>query len=75
MASAGRFLILAGLCFVGLGGLLVLLAQLGLPLGRLPGDINVRGERLSFHFPLITCLILSVILTLAINLVVALLRR
>ena len=33
-------------------------------LGRLPGDIVVRGERTTFYFPLATCLVLSVVLSL-----------
>lgn len=38
-----------------------------LPLGRLPGDINITGERGSFHFPWVTCLIISIVLTLLLN--------
>ncbi len=51
-------------------GILILLLGLfwpvakELPLGKLPGDINVKGERYSFYFPIVTCLIISFILTL-----------
>jgi len=51
-------------------GILILLVGLfwpvakELPLGKLPGDINVKGERYSFYFPIVTCLIISFILTL-----------
>ena len=37
-------------------------------IGRLPGDFNVYGKGWSFHFPFVTCLILSVILTIILNL-------
>ncbi len=50
-------------------GLLMLGAEkLGLPLGRLPGDIHAEGKNWSFSFPIITCLILSIILTIIVNL-------
>jgi len=60
--SVGKVLILVGIVFVVIGGLWQLGARLGL--GRLPGDIVVRGERFMFYFPLATCLVLSVVLTL-----------
>jgi hypothetical protein len=54
---AGAFILILGVC--------VLLAEkLGLPLGRLPGDIAWKGRRSSVYFPLATCLLLSVILSL-----------
>jgi mannose/fructose/N-acetylgalactosamine-specific phosphotransferase system component IIC len=37
-----------------------------LPLGRLPGDIHVVREGFSFHFPIVTCLVVSVLLSLLI---------
>jgi hypothetical protein len=55
---------------IGLGGLLVLagLVWLVLPsipwLGRLPGDVAIERERVRFYFPIVTCLLLSVVLTL-----------
>jgi hypothetical protein len=56
----GRALVLLGLGIAGLG----LLIMLGLPLGRLPGDIYVRRGNFSFYFPLATSIILSIVLTL-----------
>jgi len=55
----GRFLILAGLLIAGAG----LLMTLGLPLGRLPGDITVRRGNFSFYFPLATSILVSLVLT------------
>ena len=55
-----RTLIIAGLVLVGVG----LLIKLGLPIGRLPGDIYVKRDGFSFYFPLTTSIILSIVLTL-----------
>ena len=55
-----RLLILGGVVLIVLG---VLMAW-GLPLGRLPGDISVKRGNFSFHFPIVTSIILSVVLTL-----------
>ena len=58
--DVGRLLIIVGLLIVA-GGVLI---KLGVPLGRLPGDIVVRGERSSFYFPIVTCVVVSAVLTL-----------
>ena len=49
--------------------------SLGLPLGRLPGDIRMRGEGWSFSFPVVTCFIVSVVLTVLLNLAAWFWRR
>ena len=64
----GRILILAGLSLMVLGAVFTLAQKLPLPLGRLPGDILVQRGRFTFYFPIVTCLVLSVLLTLALNL-------
>jgi len=56
----GRLLITLGIVLVLVG----LLLNLGLPIGRLPGDISVRRGNVSFYFPLTTSIIASIILTL-----------
>jgi hypothetical protein len=56
----GRALIIIGLVLVGVG----LLMKLGLPIGRLPGDIVIRRGSGTFYFPIVTCLIVSVVLSL-----------
>lgn len=60
--STGRLLMLTGIALLIVGGLWMLGERVGL--GRLPGDIVVRGERSTFYFPLATCLVLSVVLSL-----------
>jgi hypothetical protein len=57
-----RFLIMLGAVLVVAGLAWPWLAKLGL--GRLPGDIHIEREGFSFHFPLMTCLVLSAVLTL-----------
>ena len=64
MPGLGRLLILAGVVLV-IAGVLVLFAdRLPVRLGRLPGDIVWRGKNTTFFFPLVTCLLLSALLTI-----------
>ena len=49
---------------MSLGLLLILAGKINLPIGRLPGDIVLRGKNTTFYFPLMTSIVLSVILTL-----------
>ena len=59
----GKYLVVAGLLLAAVGALLWSGFRKGW-LGRLPGDINYSKDDFSFHFPIVTCLILSAILTL-----------
>jgi hypothetical protein len=63
----GRVLVVAGLLLVAAG----VLIQLGLPLGRLPGDIVIRRGSGTFYFPIVTCVLVSLVLSI----VAALMRR
>lgn len=58
-----RFLIIAGITLLVIGLLWPWLSKLG-P-GRLPGDVVVRREGLSFYFPIVTCILLSAVASLA----------
>jgi hypothetical protein len=60
----GRMLILAGLALLVLGVIVTLLAKSPIPFGRLPGDIRIQGKNGSFYFPIVTCLLLSAVLSL-----------
>ena len=60
----GKLLILAGVGLVVLGLIVIGVGKLGLPFGRLPGDIVWRGKNTTFYFPLATCILLSVVLSL-----------
>jgi hypothetical protein len=61
----GRTLILIGIVLIVLGVLVTLGEKLPIRLGRLPGDIVWRGKNTTFYFPLVTSLLLSALLTLA----------
>jgi hypothetical protein len=60
----GRWLILIGLVCVAAGVVVMLGERFGIKLGSLPGDIVIRRKSGSFYFPVVTCLIVSVLLTL-----------
>ena len=60
-------LVVVGLLVAAIGAGMLLLPQLPW-LGRLPGDIHIERESFSFHFPLVTCLVVSAVLTLLLNL-------
>jgi hypothetical protein len=64
MGEVGKILIFLGALLVGVGLLLVLGGKLHLPLGRLPGDLVYRGKNTTFYFPIVTCIVLSVVLSI-----------
>jgi hypothetical protein len=57
-----RFLIVLGLAILVVGLLWPFLSRIGL--GRLPGDIVIERENMTFYFPLMTCLLLSIVFSL-----------
>jgi hypothetical protein len=64
MEDVGRVLIGAGLVLVCLGVVVLFLERLHIGLGRLPGDIVMRWKGGTFYFPVITCILLSLLATL-----------
>jgi hypothetical protein len=62
----GRMLISLGIFLVVLGVLFTIGDKLPLRLGRLPGDIYLRGKHGAFYFPIVTCLLVSVVLSVVI---------
>lgn len=62
----GRVLLAIGLVLVVIGGLAAL--GIRLPIGRLPGDIAIEGERGGIYIPITTMIVASVLLTLLFNL-------
>ena len=70
MAPLAKSLILFGLAIAALGAIMWLLS--GVPfIGRLPGDIYVRRGNLTFYFPVVTCIVISIV----VSLLFALMRR
>ena len=60
----GRLLLVCGVALALVGGFLFFGGRLPCKLGRLPGDIAYKGKNGSFYFPIVTCILLSVVLTL-----------
>jgi hypothetical protein len=69
MAEMGRMLVVLGVALVVIGGVVMLLGRTGLPLGRLPGDIVYRGKNTTFYFPLASCVLISVVLSIVLFLI------
>ena len=70
----GKFIALAGVALLVLGGLIWLMGKVPF-FGNLPGDIRSQRGNMSCFFPLTTMILLSVLLTLVLNIVVRLLRK
>lgn len=67
MNEMGKVLVVLGLVLVAVGA--VLWSGVGRGwFGRLPGDIHIERDNFSFHFPIVTCLILSLVLTVILRL-------
>ncbi len=64
LREVGKLLLFLGVLLAAAGAVLVLGARLPFRLGRLPGDIVYRGRSTAFYFPIVTCLVLSLVLTL-----------
>jgi len=73
--TIGKWIVLIGLGVAALGVLVWLGGRLGLPLGRLPGDIRLERGPVAAYFPCATSIIISLALTLLLNLVVRLFNR
>ena len=65
IAEIGRFLLVAGVAVTAVGIVFILFDKL--PIGQLPGDIEFGSGRFRVFFPLSTCILVSVVLTLVIN--------
>jgi hypothetical protein len=63
LRDLGRVLLILGALIAIVGALLYFGARLPFRLGRLPGDIIHRGEHTTFYFPIVSCLVISVVLS------------
>lgn len=63
-----KFLILAGAVLL-LAGIVVMLVPKIPWIGRLPGDIDFKGKNFRIYFPIVTCIILSILFTVLLNLI------
>ena len=74
MTDVGRLLIILGFIIVALGIVILLAGRLPF-IGHLPGDILVRRGGGAFYFPIVTCLLLSIALTVVLNVLTLIFRR
>ena len=75
MESIARYLILGGIVLILIGGGVYLAAKFGIPLGRLPGDIRIEGQNGSFYFPITSSILVSILLTIILNLIIRFWRK
>jgi uncharacterized protein YybS (DUF2232 family) len=64
MQEVGKFILIIGLVLVAVGALLCRFPSLFGWVGRLPGDVSIQKGNFSFYFPIVTCILISVIVTL-----------
>jgi len=62
----GKWLIIVGLIIVAIGLLFTIPNKIHF-FGKMPGDISYHGKKLSFYFPIVTCIILSILITIIFN--------
>jgi hypothetical protein len=74
LSEMGKWLVLAGVGVALLGGLIWLLGRVPF-LGRLPGDINIQVGGISCFAPIVTMILLSVILTIVLNVLLRLFQK
>ena len=64
----GKWIVLFGVVLILVGAAVWLVERLGLPLGHLPGDLRIRGEGWPFSVPIVTCIVVSLVLTVLLSL-------
>jgi Protein of unknown function (DUF2905) len=69
LRELGKTLLVIGILLVAVGALLAFGGRLPFRLGRLPGDIAYQGRHSSFYFPIVTCIIVSLALTLLFSII------
>ena len=75
METIARYLMLGGIIIFLIGGGIFLASKFGIPLGRLPGDIRIEGENGGFYFPLTSSILVSVVLSILLNVITRLLKK
>jgi hypothetical protein len=75
METFARYLMFGGILLFLIGGGVYLASKFGIPLGRLPGDIRIEGENGSFYFPITSSILVSVVLTIVLNLISRFLQK
>ena len=70
MENIARFLIIGGIVLILIGGGVFLASKIGIPFGRLPGDIRIERGNGLFYFPIVTSCVLSILLTVILNVII-----
>ena len=75
MENLARFLVIGGIILILVGGGVYLAAKFGIPFGRLPGDIRIERGSGAFYFPIVTSCLLSILLTIILNVIIRFFNR
>jgi hypothetical protein len=75
MENLARFLVIGGIILILVGGGVYLAAKFGIPFGRLPGDIRIERGSGAFYFPVVTSCLLSILLTIILNVIIRFLNK
>lgn len=75
LSQLARVLAVLGLIFLVIAGGLYLLSRLNVPIGKMPGDIQISRGNLTCVIPLVSGLLISTILTILLNLLIRLIRK
>jgi hypothetical protein len=70
-----RWIIIAGIVLIIVGVLIAIASRFGIPLGRLPGDIFIQGKNASCIMPIASMLVLSLLLTIILNILIRFFNR
>ena len=71
----GKWILIFGVVLIVVGAVIWLIESLGLPLGHLPGDIQLRAKGWFFSFPIVTSIVVSIVLTVLLNVLLWFFRR
>ena len=75
MENIARFLVIGGIVLILISGGVYLAAKFGIPFGKLPGDIRIEGKYGVFYFPVVSSILISILLTVILNLIARFLNK
>ena len=75
MENIARWLVIGGIVLILIGGGVYLASRFGIPIGRLPGDIRIERGNGFFYFPIVTSCVLSILLTIILNVIIRFLNK
>lgn len=75
MENFARWLVIGGILMILIGGCVFLAARVGIPFGKLPGDIKIQGENATLYIPCMTSILISIVLTIVLNVVIRLINK